>query len=626
MLGFSDSRPGRRTSWLVSALSHHFGSEGGQVDNEIVVLATGLDQYLQEIFHHLDYEGDGLVSGEDFRALCSVLGLEEGVDGPPEAVTFRHFHALLCEPFHRLLGRGEPGNRLPVSQETEHIERQIRLRCPRRRRRKKKKRSVSFQLPRDGGEEDGDEESPEPGAEEAQQDPSAGELENASLRELVEDLRGALQSSDARCLALEVGLRKVLSGFPGAPRRQTQEPRPPSLSCCSVAHVCPGSRHLLRELELIRTSRDGQIDEARRLNRQLEQELRDAHCRLGHREYRLAALRAEHGRLRDKAERVTAALRAALDNVKELERRVRQVPVLESQVQELQHQMQRYRLQEGQGRKDTALLSHSQHWHKYYSSRQNNWSPSFQRARSPPTGKADCTLENRECYSSQNGDPSCNEDEGHLLRAVEGCAASDEEEERGTEDQHCQMMELNRDGCSREGCHCSTLQQLLCHNCSCENRENGSMVFPPWMEREKELTIQLKNKEEKVTELQTETEKLSCAMTKELQLKGEEVEMLRIELQMVETDRVRLSLIEEKLTDVLQLLQQLRTLNVSRRSLGKILMNTLDSCYSVRHGMMSSLDILSVLHKELLSCELLTKGSCQTEDEQIMKNSLVISC
>eukprot|EP00061_Rhincodon_typus_P013699 g40233.t1 len=341
MLGFSDSRPGRRTSWLVSALSHHFGSEGGQVDNEIVVLATGLDQYLQEIFHHLDYEGDGLVSGEDFRALCSVLGLEEGVDGPPEAVTFRHFHALLCEPFHRLLGRGEPGNRLPVSQETEHIERQIRLRCPRRRRRKKK-RSVSFQLPRDGGEEDGDEESPEPGAEEAQQDPSAGELENASLRELVEDLRGALQSSDARCLALEVGLRKVLSGFPGAPRRQTQEPRPPSLSCCSVAHVCPGSRHLLRELELIRTSRDGQIDEARRLNRQLEQELRDAHCRLGHREYRLAALRAEHGRLRDKAERVTAALRAALDNVKELERRVRQVPVLESQVQELQHQMQRY--------------------------------------------------------------------------------------------------------------------------------------------------------------------------------------------------------------------------------------------------------------------------------------------
>ncbi|XP_043572347.1 EF-hand and coiled-coil domain-containing protein 1-like isoform X3 [Chiloscyllium plagiosum] len=498
MLGSSDSGPGRRTSWLVSALSHHFGPEGGQVDNEIVVLATGLDQYLQEIFHHLDYEGDGLVSGEDFRALCFVLGLEDGVEGPPEAVTFRHFHALLCEPFHGLLGRGEPGLRLPVSKETEHIERQIQLRCPRRRRRK---RSVSFQLPREGGAEEEEEESPG-----AQQDPSARELENASLRELVEDLRGALQSSDARCLALEVGLHKAITGLPGAPRhqrRQLQEPRPPGLSC-------PGSRHLLRELELIRSSRDGQLDEARRLNRQLEQELRDAHCRLGHREHRLAALRAEHGRLRAQAERVTSALRAALSNVKELERRVRQLPLLESRLQELEDQLQ---------------------------------------------------LDS------------------------------------------------------------STLQRLLSHNCSC-----GIMVISPWMEREKELMTQLKNKEEQVTELQTETEKLTCAMTKELQLKGEEVEMLRMELQMVETDRVRLSLIEEKLTDVLQLLQQLRTLNISRRSLGKILMSTLDSCYNVGHGMMSSLDILSVLHKELLSCELLSKGSCQTEEEQIRKNSLVISC
>ncbi|XP_072419891.1 EF-hand and coiled-coil domain-containing protein 1-like isoform X1 [Chiloscyllium punctatum] len=610
MLGSGDSGPGRRTSWLVSALSHHFGPEGGQVDNEIVVLATGLDQYLQEIFHHLDYEGDGLVSGEDFRALCFVLGLEDGVEGPPEAVTFRHFHALLCEPFHGLLGRREPGLRLPVSKETEHIERQIQLRCPRRRR---GKRSVSFQLPREGGAEEEEEESPG-----AQQDPSARELENASLRELVEDLRGALQSSDARCLALEVGLHKAVTGLPGAPRhqrRQLQEPRPPGLSC-------PGSRHLLRELELIRSSRDGQLDEARRLNRQLEQELRDAHCRLGHREHRLAALRAEHGRLRAQAERVTSALRAALSNVKELERRVRQLPLLESRLQELEDQLQLDRSQEGQGRKDPALLNHSQHFHKYCSSRQNNWSPSFQQTRSPPTGKADSTSESRECSSLQIGDPSCNEDEGHLLRAVEGCAASDEEEEeRGSEGQQCQMMEQNRDGCSSEGCHSSMLQRLLSHNCSC-----GIMVISPWMEREKEFMTQLKNKEEQVTELQTETEKLTCAMTKELQLKGEEVEMLRMELQMVETDRVRLSLIEEKLTDVLQLLQQLRALNISRRSLGKILMSTLDSCYNVGHGMMSSLDILSVLHKELLSCELLAKDSCQTEDEQIRKNSLVISC
>lgn len=46
----------------------------------------------------------------------------------------------------------------------------------------------------------------------------------------------------------------------------------------------------------------------------------------------------------------------------------------------------------------------------------------------------------------------------------------------------------------------------------------------------------------------------------ELQQKVEETEVLKMELQMLETERVRLSLVEEKLLDVLQLLQQLRGL------------------------------------------------------------------
>lgn len=46
----------------------------------------------------------------------------------------------------------------------------------------------------------------------------------------------------------------------------------------------------------------------------------------------------------------------------------------------------------------------------------------------------------------------------------------------------------------------------------------------------------------------------------ELQQKVEETELLHMELQMLETERVRLSLVEEKLMDVLQLLQKLRDL------------------------------------------------------------------
>lgn len=219
-------RPARRTQWLLSALAHHYGLDRG-VENEIVVLATGLDQYLQEVFHHLDCRGAGRLPRADFRALCAVLGLnadgeattedansaeaaakdsaagivaggdadvrEEarlalGAD-PPE-LTFRQFHARLCGYFST-----RAGPRLPRGALSEHIETQIRLRRPRRRRRRPGSPSLH------GG--------------------ASGELvahleeENSSLRELVEDLRAALQSSDARCLALQVrGMPGVETGAP----------------------------------------------------------------------------------------------------------------------------------------------------------------------------------------------------------------------------------------------------------------------------------------------------------------------------------------------------------------------------------------------------------------------------
>lgn len=212
-------RPARRTQWLLSALAHHYGLDRG-VENEIVVLATGLDQYLQEVFHHLDCRGAGRLPRADFRALCAVLGLraegataageaavdvnsravttgdaaaELATDGdsdtdeearlalraePPE-LTFRQFHARLCGYFGT-----RAGPRLPRGALSEHIETQIRLRRPRRRRRP----------PCAPGPDSG------PDCERV----ARLEEENSSLRELVEDLRAALQSSDARCLALQV--------------------------------------------------------------------------------------------------------------------------------------------------------------------------------------------------------------------------------------------------------------------------------------------------------------------------------------------------------------------------------------------------------------------------------------
>ncbi|KAL0180779.1 hypothetical protein M9458_023185, partial [Cirrhinus mrigala] len=153
-------RAARKSEWLKCALTHHF-SPDPCVENEVVVLATGVDQYLQEVFHHLAFHnGDDLVWDEDFRSLCLILGIpanaeaENGTpeynhrdicDGLPRVLNFKDFHARLCGFFSLKAQEGQSGFRLPVSEETEHIEREIRLRCPRVRRRK----CVSFDLSAD---------------------------------------------------------------------------------------------------------------------------------------------------------------------------------------------------------------------------------------------------------------------------------------------------------------------------------------------------------------------------------------------------------------------------------------------------------------------------------------------
>ncbi|KAF5917242.1 hypothetical protein HPG69_000011, partial [Diceros bicornis minor] len=114
----------------------------------------------------------------------------------------------------------------------------------------------------------------------------------------------------------------------------------------------------------------------------------------------------------------------------------------------------------------------------------------------------------------------------------------------------------------------------------------------------------------------------------ELQRKVDENEHLRLELQMLETERVRLSLLEEKLVDVLQLLQRLRDLNISKRALGKILLGTLDACRDLAHeGISGPSAILDALHQALAGCELLRREpSTPASAAPVLTSSLLISC
>lgn len=128
-------RPARRTQWLLSALAHRYGLERG-VENEMVVLASGPEQSLQEIFQQRDCAGPGRIPGEESRTLCRALGPEEAAepeecaglwDGLWAELTFRQLHARLCGHFST-----RAGPRLPLGREGEHIESHIRPRSPRR--------------------------------------------------------------------------------------------------------------------------------------------------------------------------------------------------------------------------------------------------------------------------------------------------------------------------------------------------------------------------------------------------------------------------------------------------------------------------------------------------------------
>lgn len=167
------------------------------------------------------------------------------------------------------------------------------------------------------------------------------EMENYSLRELIEDLRSALQSSDARCISLEVTLRKE--------RLSASSEKPPQ-SCSSRSD--PGTRQskptrrakdLFRELDLIRSSRDGQLDEAMKYNQRLEEELIRAHEEVSRLEAMLGKLRRESADVKRRAEEARGALAAGLERVRDIQDRAMQVPPLQERVQGLEEEVKRFR-------------------------------------------------------------------------------------------------------------------------------------------------------------------------------------------------------------------------------------------------------------------------------------------
>ncbi|XP_045133913.1 uncharacterized protein LOC123517661 isoform X2 [Portunus trituberculatus] len=258
-------RTREREPWLRSALAYSLRVPQCP-RNEVVVLALGVDQYVEEVFRFLDQAGSGKVGVEDFHALCRVLGLEdEGVknegqkcrclgstltllgslndsaasDTVAEApcaahLSFREFRERLCEVFirnadaHSLLSLGarRPINAPLVNsvvsvqrryEVLEAISRKLaevtaRLKCEEERLKDESSEPVCGKCQQMIHVDSNSNISPRPRHVEVsflQWQVLLQQQELQCLREVIDDLRVALQSSDAENLALQVQALKL---------------------------------------------------------------------------------------------------------------------------------------------------------------------------------------------------------------------------------------------------------------------------------------------------------------------------------------------------------------------------------------------------------------------------------
>ncbi|XP_016892011.1 EF-hand and coiled-coil domain-containing protein 1 isoform X1 [Cynoglossus semilaevis] len=595
-------RAARKSQWLRSALAHHHCPDPG-VENEIVVLATGIDQYLQEVFHHLAYTNqEDVVTEEDFTALCAVLGLgrtrgtrvarvaavedddeEEFRDvcsRLPSQLSFKDFHSRLCEYFRvRSARRGDrdPVRQLPPTDDTELVQRQIRLRWPRRRRRK----CVSFDL---SGKQSG------PSHVRSKVGTVSVERETdelSALRELVEDLRSALQSSDARCLALEVALRRSSSSAPSPPSIFSSAVSTPTTSITfqkgklvptqRIRGQCIGAGGgrgggvrrgvriqdmrdpLMRELKLIRSSRDGQLEEAIRFNERLEQELQWAYEEVRRLQALESTLRKENAQIRRRAEEAREALSLGLHRVRLIQEQARAVPKLQARIGQLESELQQHR-------------------------------PCCKCVRDTPFHPG--TLLGDEDITKTDA-------EG-LQRAVEGRAASDEEEEDR--------------GASKTGQCCeSEVKKHLSRQHSCGKGCRGHTVSPPSSQNNiplKNSTVALKGSRQRTGWREPDQEQ--SQNLKEV------------------TNTLRL---EEKLRDVVTLLLQLCNQNMSGSVLGKIVVDTVGVCSKSRDGASKVLQVADALCLHLSSGQPVVDGldggrgeAAENRDKLLMSSAVPTLC
>ncbi|XP_022109059.1 EF-hand and coiled-coil domain-containing protein 1-like [Acanthaster planci] len=630
--------PARRSQWLVSALAYAFGLDQG-IENEVVVLATGIDQYIQEIFHHLDLLGKDRVSISDFQLLCEVIGCPDCGRSPAAEepggiaeLTFKEFHSRLVQCF--------------IEEETEDyfsrrwdsqgkfVEAEVRVlprsglsirtmctECFQKRPVTEIYHSVMFKqgkpctpgddtseavtptlngTPLEGLNSSGTSDSAECRCTRQeistrnQREVMKLQQENDGLREIIEDMRQALQSSDARHLALLVSLRKMQMAMKDD--HQVFPPLPPKLPGHSFIRP-QNAVTLSRELSRLRDDRDRQLEEAIRYTQSLEADLWQSRRDQVHLGQARSLLLGQRQSLAQRLCSTRETLSRGLERVRELEKQIEGMEDVQTKAKQLAEWKQRHSEEPMPKEKPSTKCSGDSGGASEASgistSEESGGSSEESGGSSEDSGGDPLAGMDSGCASdSDRGSPTSAGSEADSSSLGSG-SISDEEsawQEEANNNNNNNTNNNNTDG----NCANSTL--------------TGGLNDADWLIKLTQVQKHLLETEVEKGQAEGKFKQIRADLLHELNTKLQENEQYKTEIQSLETERVRLSVIESTVGEVITLLRKLRSLNLSRRSAGKILMDTLEVCLQDNCRSDSENEVrnfLNFLHKQLMHHDLL---------------------
>ncbi|XP_033105626.1 EF-hand and coiled-coil domain-containing protein 1-like [Anneissia japonica] len=498
---------------IVSAMAYAHGVKHGP-DNERAVLSTGIDQYIQQVFHHLDSDNIGVIEKDDFCILCEILNVKDQtiIENLPAEIDSKEFHERLVQHFMSNLHVNELlQNKHMQKQSSKLLNVDVDIadvsvktiglcsQCYQAEPVSDIFQAFSYNYKHDRN----DETLPNNCSrlhlmcdDKLQEQCNHMNMQNEALKEVVEDMRFALQTSNARAIAQQVKLSKLRQDMFLSEGQTSWRSSEKDVQRRFGSGTCSG---LCKEPEQLRLCHEKYIVYSKGLASDLVRAQREREETEKNRQ----ALLASQWTVRHQLQNTRDALHTALLQVKNLEKRLR-TNVRSISVQTCWDF----------DAMETGITSHEN------------------RSSTPGGSFEDSMNCGKICFLRHSGDMA-------MDRSVEGKSDSDEE----------------------------SMKEWTMKSTKTQNEQT--------IEQLKQKVLE---SEEKCIKIEQKYKKMERDLLTEMDRRLQEMEDTHQELQNLQTERLRQNIIENTLSQIIQILRGIKKLGLARRLVGRITLDAVDTC------------------------------------------------